>query len=120
MMFIVRGGGERPETPEIEVKLSRDTPSSVAQGTDHVDFFCVGEAEAITALRAAGWNVVELRDGYYEDGKGGGVAIWGQGRYWEIRDTPFTVKEAVGATGPANAAATDGEHVEVRRAIFGA
>ena len=53
----------------------------------------------MAALRASGWEVVELRDGWYEDDRGGGIAISGQGKYWEIRDTPFTVKEAVGPGG---------------------
>ena len=53
-------------------------------------------------------------------GCGGGVAIWGQGKYWEIRDTPFTVKEAVGPAADSEAAPADSEHVEIRRAIFGA
>ncbi len=83
------------------------------------DFFCVGEAEAVAALRAAGAAVVDLHDGYYEDGTGGGVAIWGQGKYWEIRDTPFTVKEAVGPSADTTSGAAEGDHVEVRRAIFG-
>ena len=96
MMFIVRSAGDRPEMPGIAVKLSRDTPPIVKDGAGKTDFFCVGEAEAIAALRDAGWQVVELRDGYYEDGRGGGVAIWGQGKYWEIRSDPLTVAEAVG------------------------
>lgn len=119
MMFIIRSAGEWPDRPDVAVKLSRETPATVPDAAGRTDFFCVGGAEAIAALREAGWTVVELRDGYYEDGAGGGVAIWGQGRYWEIRDTHFTVKEAVGPAGPAPAA-REGEHVEVRRAIFGA
>ncbi|HTV87736.1 MAG TPA: hypothetical protein VME41_01860, partial [Stellaceae bacterium] len=78
------------------------------------------EPAAIAPLRAAGHQIVELRDGYYEDGKGGGVAIWGQGRYWEIRSDPLTVAEVVGPAGEARAASGDGDQVEVRRAIFGA
>jgi hypothetical protein len=120
MMFIIRSGGEWPDRPDIDVKLSRDTPSIVADAAGKTDFFCVGEAEAIPTLRQAGWTVVELHDGYYEDGAGGGVAIWGQGRYWEIRDTPFTVKEASGPGGASADGARQREHVEVRRAIFGA
>jgi hypothetical protein len=120
MMVIARGAREQPEMPGIAVKLGRATPTSVADRPGQVDFFCVGETEAVTALRAAGWTVVELRDGYYEDGRGGGVAIWGQGRYWEIRDTHFTVREAVGPTGGSRNAPAAGEHVEIRRAIFGA
>jgi hypothetical protein len=120
MMFIVRSAGLPPDMPGIAVKLSRDTPPIVKDGAGKTDFFCVGEAEAIAALRDSGWQIVELRDGYYEDGRGGGVAIWGQGKYWEIRDTPFTVKEAVGPAARPEAGSAEGEHVEVRRAIFGA
>ena len=120
MMFIVRSAGDRPEMPGIAVKLSRDTPPIVKDAAGMSDFFCVGEAQAIAALREAGWQVVELRDGYYEDGRGGGVAIWGQGKYWEIRADPFTVTEAVGPAAKPEAAPAASEHVEVRRAIFGA
>ena len=88
MMFIVRGAGEPPEMPGIAVKLNRDTPPIVKDGAGKIDFFCLGETSTIAALRGAGWQVVELRDGYYEDGRGGGVAIWGQGKYWEIRIRP--------------------------------
>jgi hypothetical protein len=120
MMFIVRSASIRPEMPGVAVKLSRDTPPIVKDGAGKTDFLCVGEAEAIAALRAAGWQVVELRDGYYEDGRGGGVAIWGQGKYWEIRSDPLTIVEAVGPSEPASASPREDEHVEVRRAIFGA
>ena len=119
MMFIIRSAGEWPNRPEIDVKLSRETPPRVPDAAGKTDFFCIGEPDAIAALRAAGWNAVDLRDGYYEDGAGGGVAIWGQGRYWEIRDTHFTVKEAVGPAAPSKADAPGGEQVDVRRAIFG-
>jgi hypothetical protein len=119
MMFIVRSSGERPEMPGVAVKLRRDTPPYVKDGAGRTDFFCLGEAEAIAALREAGWQIVELRDGWYEDGHGGGVAIWGQGRFWEIRSEPLTVVEACGPSARPPAAG-DSEHVEVRRAIFGA
>jgi hypothetical protein len=120
MMFVIRSGGEWPNRPDIEVKLSRETPASVPDAAGNTDFFCLGDPEVMPALREAGWNVVELHDGYYEDGAGGGVAIWGQGRYWEIRDTPFTVKEAVGPAGASDSGNREGDHVEVRGAIFGA
>ena len=94
MMFIVRSAEKAPEMPGVAVKLSRDTPVIVKDGAGKTDFFCVGEEAVIAALRDSGLQVVELRDGYYEDGTGGGVAIWGQGKYWEIRDTHFTVTEA--------------------------
>jgi hypothetical protein len=119
MMFIVRSTGARPDAAGIRVKLSRETPPIVPEAAGKTDFFCIGETEAMAALRASGWTIVELHDGYYEDGRGGGVGIWGQGRYWEIRDTPFTVKEAVGPAGEAEAAPAEGEQVNVRGAIFG-
>ncbi|HEV2334527.1 MAG TPA: hypothetical protein VGS13_03415 [Stellaceae bacterium] len=119
MMFIIRSAGERPEAAGIEVKLSRKTPAIVPDGHDKTDFFCVGGADAMAAVRASGWTIVELHDGYYEDGKGGGVGIWGQGRYWEIRDTPFTIKEAVGPSAPTDAGPATGDQVNVRGAIFG-
>lgn len=119
MMFIVRTTGARPERPDTTVKLARKTPPSVPGAAGLTDFFCLGDAAAIAALRADGWTVVELHDGYYEDGNGGGVAIWGQGRFWEIRSEPLTIVEAAGPAPPAGAP-KEGEHVEVRRAIFGA
>ena len=119
MMFIVRTGGDLPEAANSRVMLSRKTPSIVPGAAGKTDFFCVGETEAMAALRASGSTIVELHDGYYEDGAGGGVGIWGQGKYWEIRDTPFTVKEAVGPTGEAEAATAEGDQVNVRGAIFG-
>jgi hypothetical protein len=120
MMFIVRSAGLRPDMPGITVKLSRDTPDIVTDGTGKTDFFCLGAEAAIAALRDSGSRVVELRDGWYEDGRGGGVAIWGQGKYWEIRSDPLTVIEAVGPAPTSETAPPQAEHVEVRRAIFGA
>jgi len=119
MMFIVRSAGERPEGADIQVKLSRSAPANVPEAAGKTDYFCVGETEAMAALRSAGWAVVELHDGYYEDGLGGGVGIWGQGKYWEIRGTPFTIKEAVGPSAGPDAGAQEGEQVNVRGAIFG-
>jgi len=119
MMFIVRGNDGPAATAGIAVKLSRPTPAIVKDAGGKTDFFCLGGAAAMAALRAAGASIVELRDGYYEDGRGGGVAIWGQGRYWEIRAEPLTVSEACGPDGAA-AGGKEGEHVNVRGAIFGA
>ena len=119
MMFIVRTNGARPEAADIVIKLTRPTPAILPDAEGNTDFFCVGEAEAMAALRAAGWTIVELHDGYYEDGLGGGVGIWGQGKYWEIRDTPFTIKEAAGPTPAAEGSPAEGEQVNVRGAIFG-
>jgi hypothetical protein len=119
MMFIVRSTGDRSAATGIQVKHSRATPPTVRDAEGKTDFFCVGEEAAMAALRAAGWTIVELHDGYYEDGMGGGVGIWGQGKYWEIRDTPFTIKEAVGPTAANETGAAEGEQVNVRGAIFG-
>ena len=120
MMVIVRSAGAPPEAPGIAVKLARPTPAALPDAAGKTDFFCVGEAGAVSALRDAGRQIIELRDGYYEDGKGGGVAIWGHGRYWDIRSDPFTVTETVGPSQPAQPATPDAEHIEVRRAVFGA
>jgi hypothetical protein len=119
LMFIGRGAGAAPQLQGLAVKLTPATPPTVKNAAGKTDFFCVGEAEAIAALREAGWQAIELRDGYYEDGRGDGVAIWGYGKYWEIRSEPLTVVEACGASDQAQVAG-DSEHVEVRRAIFGA
>jgi hypothetical protein len=118
MMFIVRSAGARPEAPDVAIKLTRKTPAVIPDSAGKTDYFCLGEAEATAALRDAGWAVVELRDGWYQDDAGGGVAIFGHGKYWELRDTPFTVREAAGP--PAEAGSEAGEIVNVRRAIFGA
>ena len=121
MMFIIRSAGDRPTgAAPVQIKLVRRTPALVADGAGKTDYFCVGEAETVTALRAEGWEVVELRDGWYEDDAGGGIAISGHGKYWELRDTPFTVAEAVGPVGePGSPGCPEKDLVNVRRAIFG-
>jgi hypothetical protein len=111
MMFIIRMAGEIPAG--FDVRLTRDTPALVGGGTR--DFFCDGDPDAAKSRQL---NVVPVHDGWYADDTGGGVAIWGQGRFWEIRDTPFTVRETSSERG-TSPAATDGEVVNVRQAIFG-
>jgi hypothetical protein len=96
MMFIVRTSGDQPRDPSLRVALIRQTPAIVADSPDQLDVFCIGDEDAPDRIRAAGWTVVNLRDGWYQADDEGGVVIWGQGKYWEVRDTPFTVKEAVG------------------------
>jgi hypothetical protein len=118
MMFIIRADAGMPSLPGVQLKVSRKTPEIIPMGAGKTDYFCVGQAEAMAALRADGWDVVELRDGWYADDAGGGVGISGHGRYWEIRDTPLTVKESAGPS-DAQAAAASGEEVNVRKAIFG-
>lgn len=120
MMFLVRSAGEVPSRSGLRIALTRKTPGIVPNAAGKSDHFCIGEPDDIAALRDAGCEIVELRDGWYADDNGGGVGISGHGRYWEIRDTPLTVKEAVGPLGVAeNPADSGGEQVNVRKAIFG-
>jgi hypothetical protein len=100
MMFIVRTRGERPRAPDVRIALARRTPNIVPDSAGRIDLFCVGDDESPDRLRAEGWEVVTLRDGWYQGDDAGGVAIWGQGKYWEVRDTPFSVKEAAGPVRP--------------------
>jgi hypothetical protein len=119
MMFLVRSAAASPPIG-VEIKLTRRTPALVPNSSAKTDYFCLGTTEDVAALHAGGWEVVELRDGWYEDNSGGGVAIWGHGQYWEVRDTPFTVKESGGAaTVQSTAATAPGDQVNVRRAVFG-
>ncbi len=121
MMFIVRSTDDTPNDAAIQIKAVRRTPAIVAGAAGKTDYFCVGEPEAIVALRAQGAQIVELRDGWYADDAGGGIAISGHGKYWEVRDTPFTVREAVGPTAAENRSdGASGEVVNVRGAVFGA
>src|SRR5215208_6434385 len=110
MMAIVRANDHWrecwPNDAGVRIALVRRTPSIVADSEGQTDVFCVGDEAAFDSLRERGWGVVRLHDGWYADDGEGGVAIWGQGAYWEIRDTPFTVKEAIG---PASASPTGGD-----------
>jgi hypothetical protein len=122
MMAIVRANEQWqecwPDDANVRIALVRRTPSIVANAEGQHDLFCVGDEAALERLAAGGWTTVALRDGWYQDDGEGGVAIWGQGRYWEIRDTPFSVVEAAG---PVTGASTDtgGETLDVRKGIFG-
>ena len=122
MMFIVRTDSTVPAPPGVRVALVRATPSILTDHAGQIDLFCIGDDASPKRLRTDGWTVVSLHDGWYK-ADDGGMAIWGQGLYWEIRDTPFSIKEAVG---PASDASIDdrpdsdgGAEVNVRRAIFG-
>jgi hypothetical protein len=118
MMFIVRSLGQAPPT-SVLVKVVRRTPAIIPRGVGKTDYFCVGEDQNIAVLRAEGWEIVELRDGWYEDDAGGGVAISGHGKYWEVRETPFTIKESGGPAAEAAGTASSDEPVNVRGAVFG-
>ena len=74
---------------------------------------------AIRTRRARGLNAVPVHDGWYADDTGGGVAVWGQGKFWELRDTPFTIRESSASGPPVAANTAEGEIADVRRAIFG-
>jgi hypothetical protein len=110
MMFIVRTLASDP--PGLEIKQTRRTPGD----PDLTDFFCLGDPDAASA---AGLPVVRVHDGWYQDDTGGGVAIWGQGMFWEVRDTPFDVREAAGPEAwPAEMQHGQDAMVNVRQAIF--
>jgi hypothetical protein len=120
MMFIVRGRGQRPSEPGLRVALVRRTPSLVATEAGQVDLFCLADEAVAERLREQGWNVVNLRDGWYQADDEGGVAIWGQGLYWELRDTPLSVREAAGPGGEAPGKRDGDDRVlDVRGQIFG-
>jgi hypothetical protein len=115
MMFIIRTSGEEPSGTGFAIRKARRTPALGSGGTR--DFFCDGD---IASAKEQKFNVVPVHDGWYADDTGGGVAIWGQGQFWEIRDTPFAVREtSVDSAMPASDAGRDGDVVNVRKAIFG-
>jgi hypothetical protein len=63
--------------------------------------------------------VVLVHDGWYADDHTGGMAIWGQGMFWEVRDTPFTVKQACGSEAwPPNLQPDSDTDLNVRQVIF--
>jgi hypothetical protein len=96
--------------------MTRQTPAIVPGGVGRHDYFCRGDPEAAAQ---AGWPVVSVHDGWYADDHGGGMAIWGQGMFWEVRDTPFTVQQASGPEDwPSDPQHTDNADLNVRQAIF--
>ena len=114
MMFIVRTTGETPGGTGFAIKQTRNTPALATGGTH--DFFCEGDP---AAAKEQGLNVVPVHDGWYADDTGGGVAVWGGGQFWEIRDTPFSVVETSAGAPIRLAESADAPLVEVRNAIFG-
>jgi hypothetical protein len=114
MIFIVRM--QAGQVPPQDIKMVRQTPSIVADSTGSVDFFCLGDPDAATT---EGWPVVPVHDGWYADDSTGGMAIWGQGLFWEVRDTPFTVVRSSGPEAwPTKPENHEGTEVNVRQAIF--
>jgi len=96
-LFIVRAASA---PPEVDVKVVRRTPAIVRTAEDQRDFFCLADESVAESLAARGWTVVPLKDGWYDDDNGGGVGVWGDGRYFELRDTLFTTVADAGP-GPA-------------------
>lgn len=114
MIFIVRT--ETGRIPPLDIKMVRKTPAIVPDSSGQADYFCLGDPEA---AKAAGLLVVQVHDGWYADDDTGGMAIWGQGMFWEVRDTPFTIKQACGPEAwPADLQHDRNAVVNVRQAIF--
>jgi hypothetical protein len=117
MIFIVRAAAGDPPPP-FPVKMTRRTPAIVPDSAGKTDFFCLGDPEAAVGLPEEG-AVVRVHDGWYADDTGGGMAIWGQGMFWEVRPTPLTVAEAAGPEAwPTPGNASPDAEVNVRNAIF--
>ena len=114
MIFIIRT--DSGHVPPLDIRMVRLTPSTVPGSAGSVDFFCLGEPEA---AEAAGWPVARVHDGWYADDSTGGMAIWGQGMFWEVRDTPFSIRQACGPEAwPSDKTPDLGADVNVRQAIF--
>jgi hypothetical protein len=119
MIFIIRAEAGHASPRDVaapDIKMVRQTPAIVPDSTGRVDYFCVGDPEA---AKTAGWPVVRVHDGWYAGDGSGGMAIWGQGMFWEVRDTPFTVRQACGPEAwPPGRKNDRGAEVNVRQAIF--
>ena len=89
-LFIIRSADPPPS--DVRVQLVRQTPAIVRTAADQRDYFCLGDDAAVERLTAAGWTALPAQDGWYDDDTGGGVAVWGNGRYYEFRDSLFTVR----------------------------
>ncbi len=112
MIFIIRTDADGP--PAFDVKMTRKTPVILPNSEGHTDYFCLGDPAA-----AAKHPVVPVHDGWYADDAGGGMAIWGQGYFWEVRDTPLTIKQVCGPEAwPSSPKPDEDEAVNVRQAIF--
>ena len=73
MIFILH----TPPPSDVRSVLVRRNPAD----PNLLDYFCIAEVT----------DAAPLHDGWYADDCGGGIAVWGGGRYWEVRRTPFTV-----------------------------
>ena len=114
MIYIIRTPTGR--VPPMDIRMVRLTPMIVPDSAGCVDFFCLGDPRA---AQAAGWPVVPVHDGWYADDSTGGIAIWGQGQFWEVRDTPFSVKQACGPEAwPPRPHHSTSPEINLRQAIF--
>ncbi len=113
MIFIIRTHAGR--VPPLEIKLVRQTPAIVPDSAGQIDFFCLGNPQA---AQAAGWTVHPVHDGWYAGDGTDGMAIWGQGLFWEVRDTPFTVTQACGPEAWPRKIETENADLNIRQAIF--
>jgi len=88
VIFILRedGDGFPRVGADLRVVHSRRHPPLAER-----ELFCVGSEGVLQGLREAGNVIVCVHDGWYPDELGGGVAVWGNARYWEVRSTPFDV-----------------------------
>ncbi len=119
MIFIIRAEAGRVPATDLapfNIKMVRQTPAIVPDSAGRTDYFSLGDPDA---ARNAGLPVVLVHDGWYADDGAGGMAIWGQGMFWEVRDTPFTIKQACGPEAwPPNPTHEQDTDLNVRQAIF--
>jgi hypothetical protein len=86
-LFIVRASGP---PSDLDIRRVRRTPDWLRTADDQRDYFCLGDDLEPERLTGSGWTVVPLKDGWYPDDAGGGIGVWGGGRYFEVRDSLFT------------------------------
>jgi hypothetical protein len=88
VIFLLRASDSHLGRTDIRVVHSRKHPPLDERERD---LFCVAAEPVLESLRDAGSAIVLLHDGWYPDEQGGGVAVWGHGRYWEVRSSPFDI-----------------------------
>jgi hypothetical protein len=118
LLFIVRSVAP---LSDLHVKLARGTPEMVRTAEGQQDYFVLGDQALMDRLAAEGARVVPLKDGWYADDKGGGVAVWGGGRFFELRSTMFSVRECIRPDTVVSSEETGSpqETFNIRRAILG-
>jgi hypothetical protein len=86
VIFVVRARDDTGVHGAVRVVHTRREPTR-----EERELFCVGAEGLMQRLHEEGYALVALHDGWYPDERGGGVAVWGNGRYWEVRSSPFDV-----------------------------